>query len=170
VTDLRSTTSSLISPAATAITISSPVTSYHPAATTTAANSPLSSTLNFLQQHSPTTIVTASELASPKQQELTTEQSSDTWFKSIYQQEEEDEIKEKTLLLLTRSPGEDPGNNLISPVSYTSHRPFVDDSHRLRYQDIEDDEMLHSNGSEENNHQGKFVDSCAHKMRNFNQF
>ncbi len=164
------TTSSLMSP--TTFSISSPPDSYiHPSTAPTAAHSPLSS-LAFHSASSPaaTTTTQADQLASPKSQqqqpEFTAEQS-DAWFKSVYQRaaeddDEEEEMKEKMSLVLTRSPtsGEDDhaggGNNVISPVSYTSHRPFVDDSHRLRYQDIEDDEM-HSNGSEENNHQGKFI-------------
>ncbi|XP_045028308.1 uncharacterized protein LOC116921188 isoform X3 [Daphnia magna] len=158
--------SSLITP-----TTSSPVT-YHPTAPPL-ANSPVSLALNH---HSSSPAVTPSatqSASSPKsdsRQECVPDvnNQSDSWFKSVYhreddegedeeeeEEEEEEEMKRKNVL--TRSPGEDGGHHLISPVSYTSHRPFVDDSHRLRYQDIEDDEM-HSNGSEENNHQGKDAD------------
>lgn len=169
VTDLATrsatTTSSLMSP--TTYSISSP-DSYHPSTAPTAAHSPLSSSLAFHSASSPAATTPASPKSQQQQQqpEFTAEQS-DAWFKSVYQRaaeddDEEEEMKEKMSLVLTRSPtsGENDhaggGNNVISPVSYTSHRPFVDDSHRLRYQDIEDDEM-HSNGSEENNHQGKFL-------------
>lgn len=171
VTDLATrcatTTSSLMSP--TTFSISSP-DSYHPSTAPTAAHSPLSSSLAFHSASSPAATTPASPKSQQQQQqqqpEFTAEQS-DAWFKSVYQRaaeddDDEEEMKEKMSLVLTRSPtsGENDhaggGNNVISPVSYTSHRPFVDDSHRLRYQDIEDDEM-HSNGSEENNHQGKFL-------------
>lgn len=174
VTDLATrsattTTSSQMSP--TTFSISSPPDSYiHPSTAPTAAHSPLSS-LAFHSASSPAATTPASPKSQQQQQqqqqaEFTAEQS-DAWFKSVYQRaaedddDEEEEMKEKMSLALTRSPtsGENDhaggGHNVISPVSYTSHRPFVDDSHRLRYQDIEDDEM-HSNGSEENNHQGKF--------------
>lgn len=144
--------SSLISPAATT---SSPVTYHSP----TSANSPLSVGFNH---HSSTAISSASQLASSPKSDRDHESAHSVnnqsdWFKSVYQHEDDDEEEEEEMKrknVLTRSPGEDGSNNLISPVSYTSHRPFVDDSHRLRYQDIEDDEM-HSNGSEENNHRGK---------------
>ncbi|XP_059351813.1 uncharacterized protein LOC130689767 isoform X1 [Daphnia carinata] len=145
-------TSSFITPA---VTTSSPVT-YHPTAPTS-ANSPLSFASNHHRPSSPTAITQSA--GSPKP---VPDDQSHAWFQSVYRREdEEDEDEEeeenvKRTNVLATSPGGDAANRLVSPVSYTSHRPFVDDSHRLRYQDIEDE--THSNESEENNHQGKDAD------------
>ena len=85
------------------------------------------------------------------------------WFKPIYQQQHEEEkpAVEKTTesVLTTASYGRDAISPAHSPYTTSHNRPFVDDSHRLRYQDIEDE--THSNGSEENNQQGKSVHSIG---------
>ena len=84
------------------------------------------------------------------------------WFKSIYHSSADQDGSGRTATASAgRHENVDSSNRQavltrdLSPVSYLSHRPFVDDSHRLRYQDIEDE--THSNESEENNHQGKLI-------------